>query len=209
MRRLVVLSVVALATLSAAVGSAAEPTPGETELFLRNGGQTCPGDPFLATQPGSGEPGCGYIYGIPIRELTASGAPISSSPKTYLTRSVPVQVVDAGRDITGVNRVVSTAQTERRAVGQIRVDVTLTGFEGSTPVDLGTHSSTQIVNPTNSAEVDFPFTIDVPAAAHGRRLTKVEATVDVRGWHVLTGYHRLNGQSRFTLPVLVDEATQP
>lgn len=205
MRRLLLLLTAALLSVAATGSGQAGSVlvPSEVKLFPRNDGNGCPGDPFLAVTPGTGEPGCGYVAGAPFRELTHAGAPVTSNLRSYQMRGSFTQALDATRDVTGGNRVVATSQTGRRAVGQIRVDVTLIGLQGRTELVLGSDSTETVVNPTNSAEVDLPFRIDVPDELDTTQLTGLRLEVDIRGWHVLTGYHRLNGQSSFTLPTHV------
>jgi len=177
--------------------------PTTTKFFMRNEGTTCPGDPFLSTTAGSAEPGCGYQGGAPFGELYHNGAPVASTLKTYITRDGTPQYLDPSREVRGNVRVVATATTERRAVGQIQVDVTLRArTQGGQTVTLGTHSSEVIVNPTSPGEVDFPFTMDLGTHAGLDKVALSELTivVDIRGWHVLTGYQRLNGESWFDLP---------
>lgn len=181
--------------------------PTTTRFFMRNdGGTTCPGDPYLSTTAGANEPGCGYQGGAPVAELHYNGAPIAYTPKTYITRDGTPQYLDPSRDVSGNVRVVSTATTNRMAAGQIQVDVTLRArTQAGQNIVLGTHSSEVIVNPTNSAEVDFPFTIDLATHAGLDKVALSELTtvVDIRGWHVLSGYHRLNGASWFDLPAYI------
>lgn len=176
-------------------------TPTDTKLYMRNDGGGCPGRPFLSVVSMDGEPGCGYVGGLPFGELYHAGAPVGSTVKTYTTDDGVPAFLDATRDVAGNVRVVATAQTNRMAVGQIRVDLTLRALtRAGQSLTLGTHSSEQIVNPTNSAEVDFPFTIALDDALDTTELTQVAVDVDIRGVHVLTGYHRLNGQSWLDLP---------
>ena len=180
--------------------------PTTTKLFMRNDGTAptpCPGDPFLSTTAGTAEPGCGYQGGAPFGELYHNGAPVASTLKTYITRDGTPQYLDPSRNVSGNIRVVATATTERRAVGQIRVDLTLRArTQGGQTETLGTHSSEVIVNPTSPGEVDFPFTMDLGAhtALDKVALSELTMVVDIRGWHVLTGYQRLNGESWFDLP---------
>lgn len=179
----------------------------EQRFYMRNDGTACPGNPFLSTEAGEGEVGCGFVGGAPIGELNRTGVSnLGNGIRTYDTfGTVPLQTVDATRDVTGNVRVVSTSQTNRMAVGQVRVDVTVSGRRTTNAqVVLGSHSSEQIVNPTNSAEIDFPFSIDTPDDLDGTQLKDVTVTVEIRGWHILTGYHRLNGESWMELPTLVE-----
>lgn len=176
-----------------------------SRLYMRNdgGSPTCPGTPYLAEQAGANEPGCGYQGGAPLRELARNGAPVSAPPITYATledEERPPLTLDADGDMTGNVRVVATSQTQRNAVGQVRVDVTVrvTDEDGNTTV-IGTSSSTKTMTP-GTPELDFPFTVAVADSLDNAKLTGVTAEVDIRGWHVLTGYHRLNGTSYLNVP---------
>lgn len=197
----VVLLLVALAGLGF---DSSNYQPSETTYYLRGDGSGCPPDRWLGTSAGSGEPACGYVGGAPAGELHHAGL-VADTVNHFSTRSAPNARLDASRDITGRNRIAATADTNRNAVGQVRVDVTVyAAFQGGGTAVLGTHSRTIDWVPGQTAgEVDFPFTVDVPGEHDGKVITQLNLDVDIRGWHVLTGYHRLNGQSRFTLPTWV------
>ena len=182
-------------------------TPTTTRFFMRNDAPGCPGTPFLSITAGSGEQSCGYVGGLPYGELSHTGAPVGSTVITYTARDGVPTYLDPTRDATGNVTVVATAQTSRMAVGQIIVVVTLKAKSdtGQTIV-LGSHSSEALVNPTNSAETSFPFTMEMNDAFDKVRLDQVTVDVDIRGWHVLTGFHRLDGQSYLDLPAYVRTA---
>lgn len=172
--------------------------PTTTRLFMRNsGGATCPGVTFLALEAGSGEPGCGFQGGAPVGELYRAGVTnLGNGIRTYTTQEVPPQYLDPTRNATGNVTVVATATTQRMAVGNIRVDVTLQAKNAAgQTLTLGSFTSEQLVNPTNSAENNFPFTINIADNLDKVRLDEITTIVEIRGWHILTGYHRLNGQS--------------
>lgn len=206
--RKLMLTAVAIATvvgLAAPAGADHEfiYTPTTTKFFMRNSATACPGTPFLSTTAGQNEPGCGYQGGAPFGELYHNGAPVGSTIKTYVTEDGIPQYLDPSRILTGNVRVVATATTNRMAAGQVRVDVTLRArTSAGETLTLATSSETKLVDPTNSAETDFGFTMPLTAlAAYDKvALTEITALVDIRGWHILTGYHRLNGQSWFDLP---------
>lgn len=206
MRRVAPLLV--LAVLVGASSAAGADSPVTRRMYMRNSDTGCPGTPFLALQAGSGEPGCGYVGGAPFAELSRNGAPVGAPPRVYETmttsnNATPAQVLDATRDIAGNVRVVATSQTQRNAVGQVRVDTTVTGYRADgTAVELGSASTTQLVHPRNSAATDVPFTIAIDDALDRTTLQRVAVTVDIRGWHILTGYHRLNGESWMDLPAI-------
>lgn len=208
MRALVPSLLVAALVVLGASAVSATPTyePGNQMLYMRNDATACSGNPFLDVVPGANEVGCGYQGGAPFGELYHAGAPVASTIKNYATSDAVAFTLDATRNITGNNRVVATSQTNRMAVGQIRVDTKIFGSTATGgEITLGTATLTKTVDPTNSAEVDFPFTIDVPDSFDKSKLVSLRATVDIRGFHVLTGYHRLNGISKFDLPILIEK----
>lgn len=205
------VAVAALALLPVPFASAAGPVT--ERLFLRADGTTCPGATYLSTTAGTGEVGCGYQGGAPFGELAANGAPVSAPPTVFATREPEedqepvVRVVDASRDLKGVNTIVGTSQTQRNAVGQVRVDVVVSGTKADgTAVELGRDSDTVLVDPRNSAETKIPFEAPLADSVEGAELTGVTVTVQIRGLHVLTGYHRLNGLSFLDLPLHQTEA---
>jgi hypothetical protein len=190
------LGMMGLLTVPVSADHEFEYIPTATRLFMRNSATTCPGTPFLSIEAGAGEPGCGYQGGAPFGELFHAGAPVGSTIRVYTTQDGMPQYLDPTRNATGNVTVVATATTNRMAAGQIRVDVTVRArTEAGQSVVLGTSSSEQLVNPTNSAETNFPFTLNIADSLDKVRLDEVSIDVDIRGWHVLTGYHRLNGQS--------------
>ncbi len=172
-------------------------TPKNTKFYMRNEGTACPGSPFLSLTPGTADPGCGFQGGAPIGELASNGVTVlGTGVRTYTSRDgVPVYL-DPTRDLTGNVRVVATATTNRMAVGQVRVEVTVSARrQVGGEVILGTHNAEQLVNPTNSAQTDFPFTLNIDDSLDKVRLDELTVNVNIRGWHVLTGYHRLNDAS--------------
>lgn len=199
--RILLATLLALATVAAAPPGM---TTSQTDLFLRMDGTGCTDTvTYLSTVAGQNEPGCGYVGGAPIGELYHAGV-AASTVKNFSTNSSGVPLVlDATRNITGVNRIVASSAANRTAAGQVRVDVTATGkLVGGSTTSLGSHTVTITWDPTKG-EVDIPFTIDVPDTLDARTLSSLSLDVDIRGLHVLTGYHRLNGQSKLTVPTYV------
>ena len=196
----------AVAALVSALPASAATTPTTTRLFMRADGDACPGEKYLGLKAGANEPRCGYQAGAPFREASLAGAPVAADATDFTTRSPFAATLDAARDVTGNVRVYSWSQTQRAAVGELRVDVAVVGvtLSGQT-VTLGTASSKQTINPTNSAMVSFPFTIPVDDALAGTQLKSVTTTVDIRGAHLFSGYHQLNGESFVDLPTLVED----
>jgi hypothetical protein len=194
-----------------ALPASAEDVATTTRLFMSNDSTACPGSPYLGLVAGSAEPRCGFQAGAPFGELYHNGAPVADTRTTFTTREdFPGQVVDAARDITGNVRVYSWSQTQRAAVGQVRVDVTLTGVTATgDTVPLGTSSSTQTITPANSAMISFPFTMAVDDALNRTSLAGVSAMVDVRGAHVFSGYQQLSGESFADLPTFTAQTTTP
>lgn len=203
-RRLVVMCAIAAMLVAAFPASAAETT---TRLFMRNDSTTCPGNPFLSLEAGVGEPGCGYQYGLPYRELNANGAPVAAAVKRYPTvEDVSALTMDADRDGALNVRVVQGSATQRMGAGQIRVDVSVEGITTSgATVALGSVTATRNIDPTSAIEQDFPFALPLADALDNQVLTSVTAVVDIRGLHVGSGYHRLNGTSWLDLPTITPD----
>jgi opacity protein-like surface antigen len=205
--RMMLALVFVLAAVVAALPASAADVATTTRLYMSNDSTACPGSPYLGLTAGSGEPRCGFQGGAPFGELYHNGGPVADTRNTFATREdFPAQLLDAARDITGNVRVYSWSQTNRAAVGQVRVDVTLTGTNAAgESVPLGTSSSTQTITPANSAMLSFPFTMPVADTLDRTSLTAVTALVDIRGAHVFSGYHQLNGESFADLPVFTPE----
>lgn len=196
----------ALAVLPVPLASADAPVT--ERLFMRGDGTACPASTYLDRTAGTGEVGCGYQAGAPFGELAANGAPVSAPPTVFATREPEegqepvVRVLDALRNVQGTNTIVGTSQTQRNAVGQVRVDVVVSGTTAEgTSVELGRDSDTVLVDPRNSAETKIPFDVAVADSLDRSQLTGVSVSVSIRGVHVLTGYHRLNGLSFVDLPL--------
>ena len=201
MRRAVAVAAVALLLALTALGGASAGTFSQ-RLYLRNdGGAGCPGFPYLALAAGEDEPGCGYQAGAPLGEVYGLTG-TASNVRVYDTiGGVAPKVLDALRSATGNIRVFSWVQTNRMGAGTVRVDVTLTARKAdSSTVTLGSSSQQRTVDPTNSAEMDFPFSIPIADDLDHTEMSDIAIQVDIRGLHVGTGYHRLNGQSWLDVP---------
>ena len=179
-------------------------TPTTTRFFHRNSATVCPGAPHLATTAGTGEPNCGYQAGAPFGELYHTGAPITSTIITYAGGTL--QYLDPGRSVAGVIQINSTQTSNRMGAGWVQVDLTLRALMASgQEVTLGTSSETKLLDPTNSAETDFLFSMPLSAFASldKQPVTRLTMLVDIRGWHILTGFHALNGSSWLDLPAYI------
>lgn len=178
-------------------------TPTTTRFFMRNGSASCPGTPFLSTSSATGEPSCGYQAGAPFGELFHNGAPVASTVIDYTAKAGMPQYLDPSRSATGTVRIVATQASNRMAAGWVRVDLTLRARTSTgQAVTLGTSSETKLVDPTTSAATDFGFSMPLGAFASldKQALTSLTLLVDIRGWHILTGFHALNGASVLDLP---------
>lgn len=201
MRRAVAVAAAALLLAFTALGGASASTFTQ-RLYLRNdGGAGCPGYPYLSIAAGADEPGCGYQAGAPLGEVYGLTG-TASNVRVYDTiGGITPKMLDALRPATGNIRVFSWVQTNRMGAGTVRVDVTLTARKAdSSAITLGSASQQRTVDPTNSAEMDFPFSIPIPDDLDNTELTDTAIQVDIRGLHVGTGYHRLNGQSWLDVP---------
>ena len=201
MRRALAVAAATLLLALTALGGASASTFTQ-RLYLRNdGGASCPGFPYLSIAAGADEPGCGYQAGAPLGEVYGLTG-TASNVRVYDTlNGITPKVLDALRPASGNIRVFSWVQTGRIGAGTIRVDVTLTARRAdSSAVTLGTSSQQRTVDPTNSAEIDIPFSIAIPDDLDKTEMANIALQVDIRGVHVGTGYQRLNGQSWLDVP---------
>lgn len=203
-----VLSLVLLATLFAIpTGAGATTVPDDAKFFLRSsGGETCADHVLsLSTRAGSGESVCGYRNGAPFGEIYEHTG-LSDGTKMFTgLEGLPV-AVDAIREITGTITVGAYLGGVGGGVGQLVLDIDLSGRSGNTSVSLGSTIVEQDLDPTKD-DHEVPFTVEVPEGADGKEITSLTIAVDVRGVHMGHGFMTLDGMSHFTLPILVDGAS--
>ncbi len=206
--RLVASTCVALLALGVVAVGAADAAPAD-RFFLRNDAGVCSGRPFLSRLIATGEPACGYVQGAPLGEVYhTTGDP--SGPKDYPAEDGLPVTVDTDRDATG--QIVIGPRTnpdgQRRGVGQIVVELTLTGTKAGETVALGATKVETIAVPTDGSKT-LPFTIDLQPSLGDVTLDGLNLRVNVRGVHALHGFTRLNGESFLDLPVVPPVVAAP
>jgi hypothetical protein len=208
------LAVLALVlSLGVVAASAEEPASPATRLFVRNDSTTCPGFPFLSQTAGTADSNCGYIHGAPLGEVYKTAGE-QTNKKTYTT--LPEEgtyALDASRDIAGQitirNSRTDAAVPVRTGVGEVIVDLVLTGeaADGSL-VALGTQSVKGTAMP-NTDNVVLPFTFDLDPALGQPTLKGLSLQTDVHGLHLYSGYVGANDQSWFDVPIVPVPAATP
>ena len=213
MRRIrfaVLFSVLATLLLGLLPASAATTQTTRT-FYLRHDpvdGGGCGGAKYLSTRAGAGEPGCGYIGGLPFNEvLHQLGEP---SFDVYATGGdkfpgMPA-VLDGAGAIDGsltVNPYVS-AGGPGTGVGQVILDVRLSALTSDNKtLILGEDTFEKLATPAASV-ITFAYKFDLDDALNGVEIKSLTIETQVRGAHVLHGYHTKNGSSSFKLPILVE-----
>ncbi len=190
---------VALASTSAFAED--ELVASESAFFLRGTGCGATQNFWLSSTSGEDEyDGCGVIGGLPVQEVIHQVD--GPSPDTFQAQDgVPV-ILDASRDVTGQIRAESWFGDAVPGVGQIKVDVELSGSTSKGQfVVIGSHSS-EVLN-TGAGGTNVPFTIDVPDLSDKVQLSDLTFTVEIHGVNWNSGNLGLSGDSRFTLPTYV------
>ena len=210
-RLLAVLSLVLC--LGVVAAAAEEPAAPATRLYVRNDSTTCPGFPFLSRTAGTADSNCGYIHGAPLGEVYKAAGQ-TTNKKVYTT--LPEEgtyALDASRDIAGQitirNSRPDAAVPARIGVGEVIVDLVLTGeaADGSI-VSLGTTSVKGTAMP-NTENLVLPFTFDLDPALGQPTLKGLSLQTDVRGVHLYSGYTGANDRSWFDVPTVPVPAPTP
>ncbi len=203
------LTLLATLALSPAAGAT---TVQETRIFyMDNTGTACGADAnfVLGASARTGGPNCGYVGGLPFGEVFAQSGDTAFGTKSYISGAAGLPVtVDASKDVAGQVRIIHSGGTT--GVGQVRIDVELRGLNATTnkTVSLGSASVTRTLM-GDLAGVTIPYSINTPDALQGVTFSKLTLDVNVRGVHANTGYTSTQGDSNFTLPILVEQAPQP
>ena len=174
------------------------PIAAQETFYLRGSGCGATESFWLSTTTGTDEyDGCGTIGGLPFNEVLyrTGGAPMTFSAQD----GVPV-LVDASRDVTGTVRAESWTGTGTPGVGQVVVDVSLTG---STDAGDGYVLGSGTFEAVNDAKdgIQFPFTFNLADELQGVRLSDVTISVEVHGANWNSSNLGLGGGSKFTLPM--------
>lgn len=203
----VLLSLAVLSSLFAIpAGAGATTAAAEKTFFLRASNDEACADKVLSLslRAGSGERVCGYRNGAPFGEIYQQTG-VSDGTKAFTgSDGLPV-VVDATRDVAGTITVGAYVGGVGGGVGQVVLDIDVSGYAGTSAVSLGSVVVEQALDPAKD-DHEIPFTVDVPDGAEGKQLTSLTIAVDVRGLHMGHGFMTLDGKSHFTLPIVVEDA---
>jgi hypothetical protein len=178
----------------AVAGSAsfAATTAGTTEFFLRRDGcGTSNDNPHLSVTSGTDAgDGCGLI----LNQVGPVGdaAPQAASTDFPASDGMPL-AFDGTQPITGQ---ISLTGAQ---VGVAEVDVDLQALVDGNAVDLGSATSTAVLDPTGAATA-IPFTIPGNSSLDGSDLQALDLRVTIHGPNVYSGFMALSGASYVNLP---------
>lgn len=170
-------------------------------FYLRGTGCGTTEDLWLSITKGTDEyDGCGIIGGLPLNEVL-------DDPKLLSARDgLPVKV-DGSKPLTGTIRAESWIGNGVPGVGQVVVDVAISGTDaGDNFVDLGS-ATVQTLN-TGTEGVMANFSIDIPDEADGAVLKGLDLAVSVHGANYNSSNLGMDGDSKFVLPVLDEGSVQ-
>ena len=174
------------------------PIPAQETFYLRGSGCGATESFWLSTTTGTDEyDGCGTIGGLPINEVLyqTGGAPSTFSAQD----GVPV-MIDASRDVTGTIRAESWTGAGTPGVGQVVVEVSLTGSTDSGDSFVLGSGTFEAVNAAKDG-VQFPFTFNLADELQGAQLSDLTISVEVHGANWNSSNLGLEGDSKFTLPM--------
>jgi hypothetical protein len=167
-------------------------TAGTTRFFLRRDGcGTSNDNPHLSATSGTDAgDGCGLILDQvgPVGDL----APQATFTDYPASDSMPL-AYDGTQPISGQ---VSLTGAQ---VGLAEVDVTLAALVGGNAVDLGSASSSAVLDPTG-ASTPVPFTIQPNASLDGSDVQALDLRVNIHGPNVYSGFVALSGASWVDVP---------
>jgi hypothetical protein len=178
----------------AVAGSAsfAATTAGTKEFFLRRDGcGTSSDNPHLSVTSGTdGGDGCGLI----VNQVGPVGdaAPQATFTDFPASDGMPL-AFDGTQPITGQ---ISLTGAQ---VGVAEVDVDLQALVGGSAVDLGSATSTSVLDPTGAATA-VPFTIPGNSSLDGSDVQALDLRVNIHGPNVYSGFMALSGASYVNLP---------
>ena len=111
-------------------------------------------------------------------------------------------ILDASKDVAGVVRAESWFGATPPGVGQVIADVSLSGINSANQfVALGA-TTVEVLN-TGAEGVELAFSFDLPDLVEGMQLKGLTFDVEIHGVNWNSGNLGLEGDSRFTLPILV------
>lgn len=176
----------------AGTASYAATTAGTTEFFLRRDGcGTSNDNPHLSVTSGTDAgDGCGLIVDQvgPIGDA----APQATFTDFPASDGMPL-AFDGTQPITGQ---ISLTGAQ---VGVAEVDVDVSALVGGNAVDLGSTTSTAVLDPTGAATA-IPFTIPANSSLDGADVQALDLRVNIHGPNVYSGFFALSGASYVDLP---------
>ncbi len=223
MRRFVHLLVAAMAAVSLlAAGTTPAYEPTTENLFTHNPNAGCAdrsGHVLIREQLAGSN--CGYIYGAPIGQIeeeTESG--VFENAREYTTTEGELFRLDGSRDIEGVVVVASRESFcaspapvpcvphggQGSGLGEIVVDLKVTGVLAGDQFafrTLGTTTVSGVVLP-GQTKIELPYTIAIPSDFDGAEFGSLTFSVDVKGWHVNSGYANASGATTVNVPTLTE-----
>lgn len=166
-------------------------TAGTTRFFLRRDGcGTSNDNPHLSVTSGTdvGD-GCGLI----VDQVGPVGDVDQFSFTDYPASDGMPLAFDGTQPITGQ---ISLTGAQ---VGVAQVDVSLQALAGGNPVDLGSTTSTAVLDPTGAA-TPVAFTIPANSSLDGADLQALDLRLHIHGPNVYSGFVALSGASWADLP---------
>jgi hypothetical protein len=176
----------------AGTASFAATTAGTTEFFLRRDGcGTSNDNPHLSVTAGTDAgDGCGLI----VDQVGPAGdaAPQATFTDYPASDGMPL-AFDGTQPITGQ---ISLTGAQ---VGIAEVDVDVSALVGGNAVDLGSTTSSAVLDPTGAATA-VPFTIPANSSLDGSDVQALDLRVNIHGPNVYSGFVALSGASYVYLP---------
>jgi hypothetical protein len=178
----------------AVAGSAsfAATTAGTTEFYLRRDGcGTSNDNPHLSVTSGTDAgDGCGLI-------LDQVGPVGDAAPEATFTDFPASDGMPLAFD--GTQPITGQISLTGAQVGVAEVDVDLQALVGGNALDLGSATSTAILDPTGAATA-VPFTIPGNTSLDGSDVQALDLRVNIHGPNVYSGFMALSGASYVNLP---------
>jgi hypothetical protein len=163
-----------------------------TRFFLRRDGcGTSNDNPHLSVTSGTDAgDGCGLV--VNQVGLVGDAAPEATFTDYPASDGMPL-AFDGTRPVTGQ---ISLTGAQ---VGVAEVDVDVAALVGGNAVDLGSTTSTAVLDPTGAA-TPIPFTIPANSSLDGSDVQALDLRVRIHGPNVYSGFVALSGASYLDLP---------
>lgn len=170
------------------------PVAEDRTFYLRGSGCGATEEFWLSTESGDDEyDGCGIIGGLPAQE-------IFREPWVFPGQNGLPFLLDASKDITGTIRAEHWFQAGEPGVGQVIIDVSLTGIKTNNQSVLIGSDSIEALN-TGSTGIQVPFTFDIASELDRLTLKDLSFSVLIHGVNWNSGNLGLSGDSKLTIPV--------